>query len=147
MFGRIPGNHAGKRRPCPVNQQVSSIAVSPFGDAQELHFAASGVLARHKAEKGGKLPAVFEVLGHTGDGQQDRSGHDADAGNPHQALTGIDIKPPTLAKYLNEFRRGKDKKRDTPPPLYLQPESTGTRSTLTTVHTPAFSLKPDSEDL
>ncbi|MDL2216258.1 protein MobC [Desulfovibrio sp. OttesenSCG-928-M14] len=31
---------------------------------------------------------------------------------------GIDVKPPTLAKYLNEFRRGKDKKKDTPP----QPE-------------------------
>lgn len=28
----------------------------------------------------------------------------------------IEIKPPTLAKYLNEFRRGKDKKTDTPPP-------------------------------
>jgi hypothetical protein len=30
---------------------------------------------------------------------------------------GIEVKPPTLAKYLNEFRRGKDKKTDTPPPL------------------------------
>ncbi|MDL2209468.1 protein MobC [Desulfovibrio sp. OttesenSCG-928-O18] len=29
---------------------------------------------------------------------------------------GIEVKPPTLAKYLNEFRRGKDKKQDTPPP-------------------------------
>lgn len=29
---------------------------------------------------------------------------------------GIEVKPPTLAKYLNEFRRGKDKKRATPPP-------------------------------
>ena len=29
---------------------------------------------------------------------------------------GIEIKPPTLAKYLNEFRRGKDKKKGTPPP-------------------------------
>lgn len=29
---------------------------------------------------------------------------------------GIDVKPPTLAKYLNEFRRGKGKKTDTPPP-------------------------------
>lgn len=28
---------------------------------------------------------------------------------------GIEVKPPTLTKYLNEFRRGKDKKRDTPP--------------------------------
>lgn len=29
---------------------------------------------------------------------------------------GIDVKAPTLAKYLNEFRRGRDKKKDTPPP-------------------------------
>lgn len=28
---------------------------------------------------------------------------------------GIEVKPPTLAKYLNEFRRVKDKKTDTPP--------------------------------
>ncbi|MDL2268011.1 protein MobC [Desulfovibrio sp. OttesenSCG-928-G15] len=36
------------------------------------------------------------------------------AGKLHEK--GIEVKPPTLAKYLNEFRRGKDKKRDTPPP-------------------------------
>lgn len=29
---------------------------------------------------------------------------------------GIDVKPPTLTKYLSEFRRSKDKKKDTPPP-------------------------------
>ena len=29
---------------------------------------------------------------------------------------GIDVKPPTLAKYLNEFKHGKEKKADTPPP-------------------------------
>ena len=29
---------------------------------------------------------------------------------------GIEVKAPTLAKYLNEFRRGRDKKTDTPPP-------------------------------
>ena len=28
---------------------------------------------------------------------------------------GIDVKPPTLAKYLNEFRRGKGRKRGTAP--------------------------------
>ena len=27
---------------------------------------------------------------------------------------GIEVKPPTLAKYLNEFRRGKHRKQDTP---------------------------------
>jgi hypothetical protein len=27
---------------------------------------------------------------------------------------GIEVKPPTLAKYLNEFRRGKEQKKDTP---------------------------------
>lgn len=34
---------------------------------------------------------------------------------------GIEVKPPTLAKYLNEFRRGKDKKTDTPPPPRAKP--------------------------
>lgn len=29
---------------------------------------------------------------------------------------GIEVKPPTLAKYLNEFRRGRGGKKDTPPP-------------------------------
>lgn len=29
---------------------------------------------------------------------------------------GIEVKAPTLAKYLNEFRRRKNKKADTPPP-------------------------------
>lgn len=29
---------------------------------------------------------------------------------------GIDVKAPTLAKYLNEFRRKKERKKDTPPP-------------------------------
>lgn len=29
---------------------------------------------------------------------------------------GIGVKSPTLAKYLNEFRRGKDRKKDTSPP-------------------------------
>lgn len=32
---------------------------------------------------------------------------------------GIEVKPPTLAKYLNEFRRVKDRKKDTPPPPSL----------------------------
>ena len=36
------------------------------------------------------------------------------AGKLHEK--GIEVKPPTLAKYLNEFRRGKDKKKDTAPP-------------------------------
>ncbi len=29
---------------------------------------------------------------------------------------GIEVKAPTLTKYLSEFRRRKEKKRDTPPP-------------------------------
>ena len=37
---------------------------------------------------------------------------------------GIEVKPPTLAKYLNEFRRGKDKKTDTPPPPPSLPKNT-----------------------
>ena len=41
---------------------------------------------------------------------------------------GIDIKPPTLSKYLNEYRRQKDspknKKRDTPPPRAITAKAT-----------------------
>ena len=34
---------------------------------------------------------------------------------------GIEVKAPTLAKYLNEFRRGKDRKPDTPrPPVKIE---------------------------
>ena len=40
---------------------------------------------------------------------------------------GIEIKPPTLAKYLNESRRGKDRKKDTPPPP-VQTEKTAPMS-------------------
>ena len=43
---------------------------------------------------------------------------------------GIDIKPQTLAKYLNEFRRRKGKKRDTPPPA----ASAGNRTVGTVRH-------------
>ena len=44
---------------------------------------------------------------------------------------GIDIKPPTLAKYLSEFRRGKEKKAGTPPPRKKTPPA------------PAAAPKPD----
>ena len=37
---------------------------------------------------------------------------------------GIEVKPPTLAKYLNEFRRRKDRKTDTPPPPVQPPKAT-----------------------
>lgn len=36
---------------------------------------------------------------------------------------GIEVKPQTLAKYLNEFRRGKERKKDTPPPPSLPKET------------------------
>ena len=42
-----------------------------------------------------------------------------DEKTPHMHFLHVPVtpeKPPTLAKYLNEFRRGKDKKKDTPPP-------------------------------
>ncbi|EFL85753.2 hypothetical protein HMPREF0326_01456 [Desulfovibrio sp. 3_1_syn3] len=37
---------------------------------------------------------------------------------------GIEVKPPTLAKYLNEFRRGKDRKKDTPATMHVPKEDT-----------------------
>lgn len=33
---------------------------------------------------------------------------------------GIEVKPPTLAKYLNEFRRGRDRNKDTPLPVQTE---------------------------
>ena len=45
---------------------------------------------------------------------------------------GIEVKAPTLAKYLNEFRRGKDKKRDTPPAPVQTPDGTRNISLLAT---------------
>ncbi|MDL2268005.1 protein MobC [Desulfovibrio sp. OttesenSCG-928-G15] len=39
---------------------------------------------------------------------------------------GIEVKPPTLAKYLNEFRRGKDKKKDTASPPTQSEKTTPT---------------------
>ena len=36
---------------------------------------------------------------------------------------GIEAKPPTLAKYLSEFRRQKKKKRDTPPATCTAPKA------------------------
>lgn len=79
VFRRISGNHTRKCRTRPVNQQIAGIAITPLGDTQELGFTSGGVLARHKAEVCGKLPAVFEIRGYTGDSQQDSGGHNADA--------------------------------------------------------------------
>ena len=56
---------------------------------------------------------------------------------------GIEVKPPTLAKYLNEFRRGKDKKIDTPPP----PKKTAPApkpDSPASVRTGQFTITPDT---
>ena len=56
---------------------------------------------------------------------------------------GIDVKPPTLAKYLNEFRHGKGKKRDTPPPpAKTAPVSKPDRPAM--VSTGEFVITPDT---
>ena len=64
---------------------------------------------------------------------------------------GIDIKPPTLAKYLKEYRRQKDsqktKKRDTPPPP--QPQASASKKD-TTLNRQPYSynsfVRPDTPD-
>ena len=61
---------------------------------------------------------------------------------------GIDVKPPTLAKYLNEFRRGKDSKTDTPrPPEKPAPAQKSDKSIRASGG--AFTITPDTplEDL
>ena len=59
---------------------------------------------------------------------------------------GIEVKPPTLAKYLNEFRRGKDKKKDTPPPPAQTQKATSTPrpDRPTTVSAGEFVITPDT---
>ena len=60
---------------------------------------------------------------------------------------GIEIKPPTLAKYLNEFRRGKDKKKDTaPPPAQTEKKTPPTPKPYTpaTVRPGEFVITPDT---
>ena len=59
---------------------------------------------------------------------------------------GIEIKPPTLAKYMNEFRRGKDKKKDTPPPP-AQPQKAALAAKPdkpASVSAGGFVIKPDT---
>lgn len=58
---------------------------------------------------------------------------------------GIEIKPPTLAKYINEFRRGKEKKTDTPPPSQkTSPASKPNRPG--TFSSGGFVIRPDTPD-
>jgi len=58
---------------------------------------------------------------------------------------GIEIKPPTLAKYLNEFRRGKERKKDTPPaPEKTAPALKPDRPA--TVSAGRFVITPDTPD-
>ena len=56
---------------------------------------------------------------------------------------GIEVKAPTLAKYLSEFRRRKEKKKDTPPA-----QSATTWEAITTISSDAessygYSFEPD----
>ena len=70
----------------------------------------------------------------------------------HLHEKGIDIKPPTLAKYLKEYRRQKDsqktKKRDTPPPP--QPQESASKKDTALNHQPSsYSgsfVRPDTPD-
>lgn len=59
---------------------------------------------------------------------------------------GIEVKPQTLAKYLNEFRRGKERKRDTPPsPIETKKAaSTPQPDRFDRVSTGQFVIKPDT---
>ncbi|MCC8193434.1 MAG: hypothetical protein LIP28_02155, partial [Deltaproteobacteria bacterium] len=63
---------------------------------------------------------------------------------------GIEVKPPTLAKYLNEFRRGKGQKKDTPP-LPVQTEKTVLPTLSANRMYPAgeqgLTITPDTKDL
>jgi hypothetical protein len=59
---------------------------------------------------------------------------------------GIEIKPPTLAKDLNEFRRGRERKKGTPRPLEKTaptPAPTPKPDRPTTVSAGCFAIRPD----
>lgn len=59
---------------------------------------------------------------------------------------GIEVKPQTLAKYLNECRRGKERKKDTPPPPAQTPKTGPIPPPEKTarVSTGQFVIKPDT---
>ena len=46
-----------------MNQQGSEIGVIPFAHAQQILFAAAGMLSGLQAQPGCNLPATIEVLG------------------------------------------------------------------------------------
>lgn len=58
---------------------------------------------------------------------------------------GIDVKPPTLTKYLNEYRRGKQKNLDTPaPPVQTRKAVTAPQSGRpATAGDGTFTITPD----
>lgn len=59
---------------------------------------------------------------------------------------GIEIKPPTLVKYLNEFRRHKGGKKDTPPPP-VSTENATQEDTLGMTKRATFFSAEDTENL
>lgn len=56
---------------------------------------------------------------------------------------GIDVKTPTLAKYLNEFRRQKERNKDTPPPLPTATRATSMRTRAAASESGQTSFTPD----
>ena len=48
--------------PRPVDQECSKVDIPAFADAEQVLFAATGVLPRHETEEGGQLPTVAEGL-------------------------------------------------------------------------------------
>ena len=99
----------------------------------------SGRHTQPHRERGGVRPGSVERM--------KKRGFDAQEIAEKLHEKGIDVKPSTLAKYLNEFRRGKDRKRDTPP----APEKTAPAPTPTpkpdrsaTVASEEFTITPDT---
>jgi hypothetical protein len=115
VFRGISGNHTAKRSSRTVDQQESSITTAQVKEirtefaklkpakvtldgnrsltVKEAVFALAPILERMK-KRGFDIQEIAEKL--------------------HEK--GIEVKPPTRAKYLNEFRRGKDRKTDTARP-------------------------------
>jgi hypothetical protein len=81
---------------CPVDhrrgsqhQQLADLPIAGFGDPPKARFSARGVLPRHQAEPGGKLPRRLEQGDITNCRRDQRRGNRANAGDCRKTACGL----------------------------------------------------------
>src|SRR5215468_7340612 len=52
--------HPADRRPRTMHQELAERGIAALADAEQALLPAGGMLARHQAQPGGKLPTVLE---------------------------------------------------------------------------------------